>query len=211
MFNLVKYDTYIICLIAFLTFGFYYQFHFQQIDAIIFLNSIHTKWSDTFFSFITRLGEELPYFALILFYLFRKDYKNFVGLALSGIIIMITVYLLKDHFLHPRPLLVFNTTGIFARIKPVDGVILVDGFHSFPSGHTATAFSFYGYIAFTFPNKRFLQFLLISLAIIVGLSRIYLAQHFPEDVLFGSVVGTLVAITSFLIASNWLPSKTTSI
>ena len=47
-----------------------------------------------------------------------------------------------------------------------------------------------------FTKKKPLGILFFLLAVIVGLSRIYLSQHFFMDIYFGSIVG--VVITSIL-------------
>jgi len=65
--------------------------------------------------------------------------------------------------------------------------------HSFPSGHTITAFAFF--LALTFFTKNHAwQVLYFVLAVLVGFSRIYLQQHFAIDVLVGSLVGVLVTM-----------------
>ncbi|MDQ0416341.1 undecaprenyl-diphosphatase [Croceifilum oryzae] len=62
--------------------------------------------------------------------------------------------------------------------------------YSFPSGHTTAAFS----VAMTFClYDATLTYLFIPIAIMVGYSRIYLALHYPTDVLIGSVIGSLTA------------------
>jgi undecaprenyl-diphosphatase len=55
-----------------------------------------------------------------------------------------------------------------------------------------TGFLFLSYFA----KKQGLKILCFVLALLVGISRIYNGQHFPEDVLFGSLLG---AILSYLI------------
>jgi len=72
----------------------------------------------------------------------------------------------------------------------VDGIKILSH-HSFPSGHSATAFAFCFCIAF-FVKKRIIQFFLFILAFLIGFSRVYLSQHFFVDVLFGSLIGITV-------------------
>lgn len=63
--------------------------------------------------------------------------------------------------------------------------------YSFPSGHTTAAFS----IATTFiSHVPILIIILLPYAILVGFSRMYLALHYPTDVLIGFVIGTGFAI-----------------
>ena len=68
----------------------------------------------------------------------------------------------------------------------------VHSFNSFPSGHTATAFSLFLITVYLFPNKKVI--LAGGLyAIICGYSRIYLGQHFPLDIA-GGIIAALLSV-----------------
>ncbi|MBH8603043.1 phosphatase PAP2 family protein [Thermoactinomyces sp. CICC 10522] len=59
--------------------------------------------------------------------------------------------------------------------------------YSFPSGHTTAAFS----IAVTFMfHSSLCGGVLLPYAILIGFSRMYLALHYPTDVLIGSCLGS---------------------
>ena len=45
--------------------------------------------------------------------------------------------------------------------------------------------------------------MLFSLALITGISRIYLAQHFLVDVLLGALIGTLMARIAYWIGEHF--------
>ena len=62
---------------------------------------------------------------------------------------------------------------------------------SFPSGHATTAFATAVLLTLWYPRAAGLC---ISLAVLVGLSRIMLLSHFPSDVLAGALLGTVVAL-----------------
>ncbi|MBQ8000345.1 MAG: phosphatase PAP2 family protein [Ruminococcus sp.] len=68
--------------------------------------------------------------------------------------------------------------------------------YSCPSGHTGSSFAAAGGI-FAFNKKLGVPALV--LALIVGLSRMYLFVHFPTDVIFGIAVGLLSALTVYFI------------
>lgn len=89
----------------------------------------------------------------------------------------------------------------FQRVRPYDVLaqakmsILPLKDYSFPSGHTTAAFS--TFIPFLFVAPSLTQ-VLLPLACMVGLSRIYLGVHYPSDVLAGAMVGTLTALALVL-------------
>lgn len=90
----------------------------------------------------------------------------------------------KHFWDRPRPMLeLFDAHA-------VDSPLFV---HSFPSGHTATAFAVALAWAAFLPKWRYP---LIILAVGVGISRIYLGAHFPLDVTFGAFLGVLIGVAS---------------
>src|SRR5258706_12683427 len=72
------------------------------------------------------------------------------------------------------------------------GAFFQNGGTSFPSEHAAAAWSVAGVIAHEYPSP-FVKVMAYGLASLVTVSRIKAHQHFPSDVLVGSVIGNLVA------------------
>lgn len=73
------------------------------------------------------------------------------------------------------------------------------GFHhqfltpsSFPSNHTAVAFAM-AYLVLRLYPAWYNVALLYLLAVFIGLSRVYLREHYPLDVLGGAALGTYIA------------------
>lgn len=62
------------------------------------------------------------------------------------------------------------------------------GFISFPSGHSVTAFALAFVLSRAYPRCAFLFY---GVASLIALSRVYLAQHFPSDVVAGAAIGIL--------------------
>jgi membrane-associated phospholipid phosphatase len=74
-------------------------------------------------------------------------------------------------------------------------------YHSFPSGHTGSAFAFFGVLGFAFRRWSW-GFLLLGAAI--AWSRIYLNVHYFSDVIVGGVVGLFFAQFTWERIGPWL-------
>jgi hypothetical protein len=72
------------------------------------------------------------------------------------------------------------------------GQFFQGGGTSFPSEHSAAAWSIAGVIAHEYPGP-FTKVMAYGLASLVDISRVRGHQHFPSDVLVGSMIGNLVA------------------
>ena len=118
--------------------------------------------------------------------------------AVSGIIAQV----LKYYILEARPAVFLKDTSYKYFI---DNVTL-HNFHAFPSGHTASAFALAAVLSFDAKNKNY-SFLFLGGAFIVGYSRIYLAQHFIDDVLAGALMGMVSAVFCWIFFEKLFSKK----
>jgi undecaprenyl-diphosphatase len=113
----------------------------------------------------------------------KSDY-NHVLVGLSVTILNILFFrLLKIVFKRARPLYTAPVHDLKYRF--------LDSF-SFPSGHATTSFG----IAFVL--SHYYPFFLIALLVygvssLIAISRIYVAEHYPSDVMSGAILGTITA------------------
>ena len=71
------------------------------------------------------------------------------------------------------------------------------GFGSFPSGHTAAAFSVATVFAERYRSHRWVPWIAYGLAGVVGLSRLNVQAHFPSDIFLGAALG--YSISHFVV------------
>jgi undecaprenyl-diphosphatase len=65
---------------------------------------------------------------------------------------------------------------------------------SFPSNHAINTFTFATIVTLTY---RKFGFLLYTLALLIGYSRVYLGVHYPTDVLAGIICGIVIGHTGY--------------
>jgi membrane-associated phospholipid phosphatase len=153
------------------------------------VNAKHSDFGDMLFPYVTDLGEGFMVIMVTLIMLcfsYRKTILLITSFAVSGIV----VQLIKHWFKAPRPVVYFEKE--LNSIHFVKDIALLHT-NSFPSGHTVTAFSAAVVLSYLAVNKR-LGFIYLLLAISVAYSRMYLSQHFFEDVTAGSIIGTMSTI-----------------
>jgi membrane-associated phospholipid phosphatase len=73
---------------------------------------------------------------------------------------------------------------------------------SFPSGHTAAAFSVFMMLALISKNNTAKLFLFFG-AVIVSYSRVYISQHFIVDITAGSILAVLFMAFAFFWVEKW--------
>lgn len=171
------------------------------------------RWIDTFYGFECRVLLQVNrHFDKRLLNLFFRTFTNFGGadvtIAATFLLILLSsgaprltaiasalalsashipVQMMKQMFPRKRPYLMIEKTKVPA--NPLQD-------HSFPSGHTTAIFSVVTPYCLFNPQ---LAFALIPLGICVGISRIYLALHYPSDVLAGGILGTVTGILCFCL------------
>lgn len=86
--------------------------------------------------------------------------------------------------------------ALFARPRPPLGGRPVRSWYldtfAFPSGHTTVAFGMALLVAQLYPHPLTLT-MAYALACAIGISRVYLREHYMIDVIAGAVLGTLIA------------------
>ena len=63
--------------------------------------------------------------------------------------------------------------------------------NSFPSGHTQAAFTL-ALLLMIYIRKYY--FVILLVASLMGISRIFMSMHFPSDIFFGAYLGSIIPI-----------------
>ena len=173
----------------------------------------HTPARDIFYKYYTQLAEWFPYVvcvALLLFSRIGDGVLATAALSISGLVAQGLKYAVDTN----RPYRWFADNMPDVTLPLVDGVHM-SKYYSFPSGHTTSFFA----LAFVLcilvtRNPRYprttsylIQLLLFIAATVGAYSRIYLSQHFPEDIFGGIFVGILTTILCYVVFVRYEDQK----
>jgi len=171
----------------------------QNIDAGILLfiqEHMRIEAFNGFWKAITFLGNGGWFWLALGLLLLIPQKTRKIGLtALFSILIgfLITNVVLKNWIARPRP---------YVTVSSIYPLISKPGEFSFPSGHSAAAFSAAGVFVKTLP-KRF-GIPLFLFAVVIALSRLYVGVHYPSDVLCGVISGLLISYAArFCVDKVW--------
>ncbi len=168
-------------------------------NFFLLLNNDLGNPADIFFSFWTNMGDGIVWVVIaIFFYLYRK---NKFPLLIAAIIISTLITQLTKNYAFPAELRPTSAITDISQIHTVPGVELLTAY-SFPSGHTATAFTIF-LLGCLLIRKNWVISVGFVYALLVGYSRIYLAQHFPLDVGAGMLTGVITILLSVVIQEKW--------
>ena len=170
-----------------------------QVDTAVLLalRSVQSPALDRAAWFASALGAE--WLAVLMVVLlgvlsWQRRWGAAVGLLLTVVGAQLLNDVLKDWFQRTRP-------------APVDSLIPAQAF-SFPSGHAMVAAAFYlyiGYLAWRLLPGRWriiCAALLVLVAFLIGLSRLYLGVHYLTDVIAGYIAG--IAWTDAIIIGGYM-------
>ena len=180
---------------------------FGNDGLFLYVNNYYSVSADYFFQAITNLGDGIIAAGLVIALLW-VSYRDALTFLVITLLLAIVVTVLKNYIFPEldRPLAYFATDYVLRLVPGYD----VPGLSTFPSGHTATAFSVCLYLSFL-TKKRLKKFALFLVAFIVGYSRIYLSAHFPMDVMAGAFLAVLFTILCYNVSqrvqNSWIDKK----
>lgn len=162
--------------------------HTRDIKLFYLINqNTHSKVLDIIMKNTTHLGSTIFCIITPIAFMLFGSYWIGTKLILYLFINQLFVQLIKRLVNRPRPYNIFKDS---ITINPPNCQ------YSFPSGHTSAAFTIALVLGHFFP---IFSLLFAIIAILVGISRIYLGVHYPSDVIIGGLIAYLVFIFTSLV------------
>ncbi len=114
-----------------------------------------------------------------------------LGFVLGSLTLLLLVTIIKALTDRARPFKVMTETRVIGALEP--GL-------SFPSGHTTQTFFMMTLIVAHFEPLWLVSVALYGIALLVGITRVYLGVHYPRDVIAGAVLGVMWGTLAILVA-----------
>lgn len=168
-------------------------------EIFLFLNNLGNPTWDDFWNFVTNKFASIPFYALLVFFMYKALglKRTLLTLLLVAGLITITDQLsnfFKHFFERPRPC---RQEGVmeYARF-----VAVRCGRYGYFSAHAASSAALTIFLGLILKNYwKHIFYVLIFWALLVSYSRIYIGVHYPGDVLTGWILGILIGYLFFLL------------
>ncbi len=186
---------------------------FEQIinwdkQLLLTLNSYHNPWLDRFMWMLSDTLVWIPFFIIFFIILVKNKQANaFLLLIAFGLLMLITDRV-SSGILKP----------LIERLRPShdpelgDWVITVNnykgGLYGFVSSHAANFFGF-AVLSLLFIRSWSYSVTIISWALLISYSRMYLGVHYPLDIFFGIVLGILSAFLIYKLFTKFVDKPNT--
>lgn len=169
---------------------------FYDKKLFLYLNNLGCEKYDKFWLFLSNGFYWIPFYLILLFYIYKKlRYKKFLLFLMFFFLFICISDLLSNYFKYYikclRPCKNINLNYKFRLL------INCRGLYSFYSAHASNHMLIAKVFAYVFHPYQIIKYLLIIWAIFIGYSRIYLGVHFPIDILSGWFIGFYLSL--FLI------------
>jgi undecaprenyl-diphosphatase len=173
-------------------------------ELFLFLNNLGSSNWDWFWLLVTNKWISIPFYAVLLYLVFRRFGVKGTLIVLLLIAALITATdqmanLFKQTFERPRPC---RQEGVmeYARI-----VAEVCGKYGYFSAHASSSFGLAIFISSLLKKTwKFLPYLMFGWAALVSYSRIYVGVHYPLDTLTGMLMGLLLGYIFYRICEYFL-------
>ncbi len=168
-------------------------------DILLLINKYSREEWDGFIDLLTDLGLGGVIAGIMIIMGFFRTRYAVMGLFNLGLVGVFTFLLKRIFYDQVRPLTYFHEADFYRFIQGNE----MNYLHSFPSGHTMAIFAAMSLLSY-FSGRKITGFFLFFIALIIGMTRVYLCQHFFIDVYFGSIFGVTATLITIWIGDHWL-------
>jgi len=171
----------------------------SQLELHLRINSALPQWADPIFRYGTHIADGYLT-AVVALALLWRNWRSMLLVATASLLSSFMVQTLKRNVFeaHRPGYYIDRMPGL----RVPDGVELMHHF-SFPSGHSTAAFALCLSLALLI-NQRGWAIALAVFAVLLAGSRVWLSQHFTEDVVAGALLGVFCAwLMHVLLFGTW--------
>lgn len=162
------------------------------------LHADNPFWLNVFFINYSFMGDGLFAMGLVIFcFFFLREKRTSLLFLFAFLFSEGLVQLIKNFFSNGRLDLFFEKGQYLYFTDEADLI----NFNSFPSGHTAVAFAIATVVILRMKNKKWIM-PVFGAAFLLGISRMYLAQHSMPELVAGAFIGSTAALFVFCLAEN---------
>jgi undecaprenyl-diphosphatase len=171
------------------------------------LNFDGPAWLDNAMTEISGMAMWIPLYILIIYLVWRRySWRGIIAFAVAIGTAILFADLVAGIFKHQGPLKDL-WPSFPARLRPqhtLEGLDFVaNGYYTgnlygTVSGHTSTITAI-AILSSVVVGKHWFSVTMTAVAMLICYSRIYLACHFPQDILLGAMVGIVAAVIGVLL------------
>ena len=161
------------------------------------INGTGRPFLDPIMIFLSNKYVWIPLYVYLIFILYI-DYSKHFWIPLLFILISLTLSdqftssFMKPYFQRLRPCLDGNINIVIEIVKGCGGK------YGFASSHAANSMGLATFYLMMLKRKKMLGYCILTWALLVGYSRVYLGVHYPGDIMVGFLVGSFFGYLCYL-------------
>ena len=170
-------------------------------QLLLYLNSFHTSFTDPIMWWVSSVILWVPFYLFLLYYLIKNENPTqlkqwFINAGVVAISISLAILFadqissgfFKPFFARLRPSHNPELSDLVHVLTKSNGEVYRGGPFGFVSSHAANSFAIAWFVGLILKTKK-AWLIMVSWAVIVSYSRIYLGVHYPGDIIGGALVG----------------------